>query len=88
MITGILAHNRNVAHMRRFLEAEGATVLEISTGRKHPAVRFKTREGVEGIMHVSSSPMDPMKLRNYARQAVNRATARVEHVRSQNHNRR
>ena len=88
MITGIIHHNRNVAHMQRFLQAEGATVTEISFGRKHPAVRFKTSEGVEGIVHVSSSPMDPMKLRNYARQAVNRATARVEHVRSQNHNSR
>ena len=88
MITGIIHHNRNVAHMRRFLEAEGATVTEISFGRKHPAVRFKTRDGIEGVVRLSSSPMDPLKLRNYARQSINRATARVEHVQEQNHTNR
>ena len=59
MMTGILSHNRNIAHMRRFLEAEGATVTEISFGRKHPAVRFKTAQGIEGVIHLSSSPMEP-----------------------------
>lgn len=88
MLTGILHHNRNVAHVRRFLEEAGATVTDISFGRKHPAVHFKTREGIEGVVRLSSSPMDPLKLRNYARQSINRATARVEHVQAINANRR
>ena len=79
MIAGILTNNRNVAHMARLLEDHGAEVLDVDYGSKHIAVHFKTKEGVMGSARVSNAPMDPMKLRNYARQSVRRAVARVDH---------
>jgi len=81
MITGILTNNKNVAHLCRALEDLGAEIIGVDYGRRHNTVRFTTRDGVKYFTRISNGPMDPMKLRNYARQSVNRAASRVEHER-------
>ena len=87
MIVSIITNNKNVAHIARYLEEGGAVILAVGYGRKHITVRFRTKEGITSLTRVSSSPMDPMKLRNYARQSINRAAQR-EHVRQQTENHR
>lgn len=84
MLTGILTKNRNVAHMVRLLEDHGATVTDVEYGSKHITVRFTTKGGLSSLTRLSAGPMDPLKLRNYARQAINRAGMR-EHARLQDH---
>jgi len=74
-------HNRNVMHTVRWLEEHGAVVGEILHGKKHITIRFTTREGVPSLARVSLGPVDPLKLRNYARQAISRAPMHADNRR-------
>lgn len=64
---------RNLSAVAHAIKELGGDVVQYLHSRKHIRVKFRTPAGAEDWIQVSNGPVDPYKLKGWARQAMMRA---------------